>query len=171
MTTTMTEFVHKKVASPVGLLTLVASESALAAILWENDDPDRVRIDHGEVDEQNPILLETEKQLLEFYSGQRQNFDLPIEFKGTAFQKSVWRALLNIPYGETKTYKQVAVELGKEQAVRAVGTAIGKNPISIIAPCHRVIGTDGNLRGFAGGLEAKAKLLEHESSTKQIKKR
>ncbi len=165
MLTMTKQSVHKKIKSPSGMLTLISNGSALAAILWENDSPDRVRIEKGEQSETDPILIEAEKQLLEYYAGRRTSFDLPLDFQGSDFQKSVWKALLAIPYGETKTYKQIASELGKEQAVRAVGTAIGKNPLSIVAPCHRVIGSDGELRGFAGGLETKAQLLKLESNT------
>ena len=165
MITMTKQFAHKKITTPSGKLTLISNGSALAAILWENDSPERVRIDQGEQSETDPILIKAEKQLLEYYAGCRTSFDLPLDFQGSDFQKAVWKALLSIPYGETKTYKQIATELGKEQAVRAVGTAIGRNPLSIVAPCHRVIGSDGELRGFAGGLETKAQLLKLESET------
>jgi methylated-DNA-[protein]-cysteine S-methyltransferase len=150
--------------SPVGKLTLVAKESKLSAILWENDRPDRVRL--GELQERNdsPVLLETERQLNEYFAGERTRFELEFDFNGTAFQKKVWQALLTIPFGETRSYTQIAAQIGNIKAVRAVGAANGKNPISIIAPCHRVIGASGALTGFAGGLKAKEILLMLEGA-------
>lgn len=149
-------------ASPVGQLKLVANEQALVAILWDNENPKRVRLAELIEDVSHPILLNTQQQLIEYFSGQRKVFDIPLDFEGTDFQKKVWRALLTIPYGETRSYKQIAQQLGNEKAVRAVGAANGKNPISIIAPCHRVIGSGGALVGFAGGLDKKEILLRLE---------
>ncbi|MFW1667115.1 methylated-DNA--[protein]-cysteine S-methyltransferase [Acinetobacter ursingii] len=149
-------------ASPVGQLKLVANEQALVAILWDNENPKRVRLAELIEDVSHPILLNTQQQLSEYFLGQRKVFDIPIDFEGTDFQKKVWRALLTIPYGETRSYKQIAQQLGNEKAVRAVGAANGKNPISIIAPCHRVIGSGGALVGFAGGLDKKEILLRLE---------
>jgi methylated-DNA-[protein]-cysteine S-methyltransferase len=150
---------YKMMASPVGKLKLVASVRGLAAILWENDDPARVRIGPLVEDAAHPVLAEAERQLGEYFMGKRQAFDLPLDFHGTDFQKSVWGALLAIPYGETRSYAEIARAVGRPTAFRAVGAANGRNPISIIAPCHRVVGTNGALTGFAGGLEAKALLL------------
>lgn len=149
-------------ASPVGQLKLVANEQALVAILWDNENPKRVRLAELIEDVSHPILLNTQQQLSEYFSGQRKVFDIPLDFEGTDFQKKVWSALLTIPYGETRSYKQIAQQLGNEKAVRAVGAANGKNPISIIAPCHRVIGAGGALVGFAGGLDKKEILLRLE---------
>jgi len=148
--------------TPVGSLKLVASGNGLAAILWERDTPQRVPIDHGLEDKQSTILLETEQQLNEYFAGTRKSFSVILDFVGTNFQKSIWRALLTIPYGETRTYGEIARQVGNEKATRAVGAASGKNPISIIAPCHRVIGASGDLTGFAGGLDKKALLLSLE---------
>jgi methylated-DNA-[protein]-cysteine S-methyltransferase len=145
--------------SPVGMLTLVANESNLVAILWEDDQPTRVRLGVRHADETHPILLETERQLKEYFAGTRTRFDIPLEFAGTEFQKQVWMALLMIPFGETRSYRDIAEQIGNVKAVRAVGAANGRNPISIIAPCHRVIGASGNLTGFAGGLKSKEMLL------------
>jgi methylated-DNA-[protein]-cysteine S-methyltransferase len=156
-------YVHKKVKTPAGELKLIASHNGLAAILWENDKPARVKLPHGTEDDNNPILLEAERQLQEYFAGSRTSFSLPLDFSGTDFQKSVWHALLTIPYGETRSYGDIARQLGNDRAVRAVGAANGKNPISIIAPCHRVIGSSGQLTGFAGGLENKALLLKLEN--------
>ena len=146
----------------VGQLKLVATETALVAVLWENENPNRVRLAELIEDIQHPILLETQKQLNEYFAGQRQVFDLPLDFEGTEFQQKVWQALLTIPFGETRSYKQIAEQIGNVKAVRAVGAANGKNPISIIAPCHRVVGANGKLVGFAGGLENKDILLKIE---------
>lgn len=149
-------------ASPVGLLKLVANEQALVAVLWENENPKRVRLAELLEEAQHPVLLETARQLNEYFAGQRRQFDLPLDFEGTDFQQKVWQALLSIPFGETRSYKQIAEQIGNPKAVRAVGAANGKNPISIIAPCHRVIGASGKLVGFAGGLENKDILLKIE---------
>lgn len=156
------EFTCKLMPSPVGMLTLVARGSALAAVLWERERENRVRLGPLSEDNFHPVLLETEKQLNEYFAGERSQFDLPLDFQGTEFQKQVWQALLEIPYGETRSYGQIALSIGNPKSVRAVGAANGKNPISIIAPCHRVIGASGALTGFAGGLEVKARLLALE---------
>lgn len=154
---------YKEIKTPLGHLKLVAHDQALVAVLWENDDPNRVKLFDLKLNEQHPILLETEKQLDEYFTQKRTHFDLPLDFLGTEFQKHVWQALLTIPFGETRTYKQIAEQIDNVKAVRAVGAANGKNPISIIAPCHRVIGANGKLVGFAGGLENKKILLDIES--------
>ncbi|OTG80574.1 glycosyltransferase [Acinetobacter sp. ANC 5054] len=148
--------------SPVGRLKLVAHETALVAVLWENENPDRVRLAELSEDSKHPILLETARQLNEYFARKRQSFDVPLDFAGTEFQQKVWQALLTIPFGETRSYKQIAEQVGNVKAVRAVGAANGKNPISIIAPCHRVVGANGKLVGFAGGLENKDILLKIE---------
>jgi methylated-DNA-[protein]-cysteine S-methyltransferase len=158
------DHVFKTVASPIGRLKLVASDDGLAAILWENDNPRRVRLNIVAEDENHPVLRETERQLTEYFAGRRKAFDVELDFAGTAFQKKVWAALLTIPFGETRSYAQLARQIGNPTATRAVGAANGKNPISIIAPCHRVIGSNGTLTGFAGGLEAKAHLLGLEGA-------
>ena len=149
-------------ASPVGQLKLVANAQALVAVLWESENPKRVRLAELLEEAQHPVLLETARQLNEYFAGQRRQFDLPLDFEGTDFQQKVWQALLSIPFGETRSYKQIAEQIGNPKAVRAVGAANGKNPISIIAPCHRVIGASGKLVGFAGGLENKDILLKIE---------
>lgn len=156
-------YVYKTMRTPVGELTLVGSDRGLAAILWENDKPGRVRLNIVGRDDKHPVLLEAGQQLGEYFAGKRQRFTVKLDFAGTDFQKQVWRALLAIPFGQTRSYGEIAKQLGNPKAVRAVGAANGKNPISIIAPCHRVIGTNGKLTGFAGGLENKAWLLQLES--------
>jgi methylated-DNA-[protein]-cysteine S-methyltransferase len=154
--------------TPVGTLKLVARESKLAAILWENDKPDRVPLGAMREDLAHPILLEARRQLVEYFAGTRDRFDLELDFDGTEFQRQVWRALLDIPYGETRSYREIAIQIGRPAAVRAVGAANGKNPISIIAPCHRVIGASGHLTGFAGGIAVKARLLALESARQPL---
>ncbi|QTH13356.1 methylated-DNA--[protein]-cysteine S-methyltransferase [Pseudomonas corrugata] len=153
---------YKTIPSPVGQLILVARGARLAAILWENERLNRVRLGPLEEDPHHPMLEETERQLMEYFAGQRRRFELELDFVGTDFQKRVWQALLTIPFGETRSYRDIAIQIGQPTAVRAVGAANGRNPISIIAPCHRVIGTSGSLTGFAGGLAAKQWLLSLE---------
>jgi methylated-DNA-[protein]-cysteine S-methyltransferase len=154
--------VSKRVQSPVGLLTLVASEHGLAAILWPDDPPGRVRLDAADEAPDHPVIQEAERQLAEYFAGRRTEFDLPLDPSGTPFQQKVWTALRSIPFGETRTYAEVATQIGHPGAARAVGAASGRNPLSIVAPCHRVVGTGGELTGFAGGLEVKARLLAFE---------
>ena len=154
---------YKTIDSPVGRLTLVAGGGGLAAILWENDRPGRVPLTFDVEDQAHPILVETERQLDEYFAGQRQTFTVPLEFCGTDFQRKVWNALLTIPFGETRSYRDIAIQIGHPAAVRAVGAANGRNPVSIMAPCHRVIGSSGALTGFAGGLHVKAQLLALEA--------
>ena len=149
----------KTTASPIGNLKLVASDIGLVAVLWPDDDDRRVRLGAMTEVEGHPLLLETEQQLRAYFGGLLQRFTVPLDFRGTDFQRSVWRALLAIPFGETRSYAAIARQIGRPAAVRAVGAANGRNPISIIAPCHRVIGSNGALTGFAGGLVAKEYLL------------
>lgn len=156
--------VYKDVSSPVGFIRLVATDSGLAAILWEGEAYKRTKLPTPEKDDEAPILLKTEQQLAEYFEQKRTIFDIPLDLKGTEFQVKVWEALLGIPYGVTKTYGELARLLGDIKAVRAVGGALNKNPISIIVPCHRVVGASGKLVGFAGGLNNKSILLDLENS-------
>ena len=156
------QLVYMYMDSPVGALKLVAHDQALVAVMWDNEDHKRVRLAELTENLQHPMLLKVKQQLEQYFAGQRQQFNLPLDFQGTDFQQQVWRALLTIPYGETRSYKDIALQIGNEKAVRAVGAANGKNPISIIAPCHRVIGSGGALVGFAGGLDKKQILLSLE---------
>jgi methylated-DNA-[protein]-cysteine S-methyltransferase len=148
--------------SPIGVLKLVASSSGLAAVLWENDDPKRVRLGPTSENATDAILIEARRQLKAYFAGDLKVFTLRLDFRGTEFQKSVWEALLTIPFGETRSYSDIARQIAKPKASRAVGAANGRNPISIIAPCHRVIGSNGALTGFAGGIAAKEYLLRLE---------
>jgi methylated-DNA-[protein]-cysteine S-methyltransferase len=157
-------YVYKWMDSPVGRLKLVATDNGLAAILWERDRPRRVRLDIDGAGETHPVIMETERQLEEYFAGRRTGFTVPLDPAGTVFQRKVWSALLTIPFGETRSYGQIAKQIGSPDAVRAVGAANGRNPISIVTPCHRVIGATGKLTGFAGGLDAKAFLLALEGT-------
>lgn len=157
--------VYKTMKSPVGALRLVASHDGLAAVLWENDKPGRVRLNLAGEDEGHPVLVEAERQLNEYFAGRRKTFSLKLDFAGTEFQRKVWQALLEIPFGQTRSYGEIAKRIGSPAAMRAVGAANGRNPISIVAPCHRVIGATGKLTGFAGGLDAKAHLLALEEKS------
>ncbi|SKB51132.1 methylated-DNA--[protein]-cysteine S-methyltransferase [Dyadobacter psychrophilus] len=160
----MNKTYHKIIDSPVGKLLLVARDKGLSSVIWDREEREKPGIE----DNNNPILLETEQQLNEYFGKKRQTFSLPLDFEGTAFQKKVWEALLTIPFGETRTYGDIARQIGNPQAVRAVGGAANKNPICIIAPCHRVIGATGNLVGFGGGLSNKTLLLEIERPQAQL---
>lgn len=154
---------YKEIKSPVGKLKLVADESALIAILWESDGPARVRLNGApKPGHEHAVLSAAEEQLGEYFAGKRESFDLPLAPLGTEFQKKVWKALRRIPFGKTWSYRELAVAIGSPKASRAVGAANGRNPLSIVVPCHRVIGADGSLTGFAAGVEVKAKLIELE---------
>jgi methylated-DNA-[protein]-cysteine S-methyltransferase len=154
---------YTEMKSPVGKLKLVASSKALVAVLWEQERPNRVKLGIMNLDPQHPILLEAERQLSEYFAGERIRFELPLHLDGTEFQKKVWQALREIPFGKTKSYLELARAVGSPEACRAVGAANGKNRLSIVVPCHRVVGADGALTGFAGGLETKAALLALEA--------
>lgn len=155
--------VFKTVQSPIGTLTLVANDDGLRGLLFENTT---IRSEDAfqllEEDNGHEILMRTEHQLAEYFTGKRRDFDLPLVLKGTAFQKQVWQNLLDIPFGETVSYGQIAECLGDARKARPVGGAVGSNPVGIIVPCHRVIGKDGSLTGFGGGLGVKTYLLKHE---------
>jgi methylated-DNA-[protein]-cysteine S-methyltransferase len=159
---TNVNYVYKYVPTVLGKLKLIASEKGLAAILWENDKPARVRLGTLSEDKNHPILLQAERELAEYLDGKRKTFSVKLDPAGTVFQNKVWEALKAIPFGETRSYGTVARQIGNLKAVRAVGAAIGRNPISVIVPCHRVIGASGNLTGFAGGLKTKEFLLALE---------
>lgn len=162
------KFVYKDMPSPVGRIRLVASQAGLAAILWEGEDYQRTKLPVAELNHQAPLLLRAEHQLKEYFSATRTVFDIPLDFRGTAFQVKVWKTLLSIPFGQTKTYGGLARMLGDIKAVRAVGGALNKNPLAIVVPCHRVVGASGKLVGFAGGLENKSLLLKLENSQQTL---
>jgi methylated-DNA-[protein]-cysteine S-methyltransferase len=156
------ELAYKDIESPVGKIRIIASEKGLVAILWEGEDYTRTKLSVPVRNDDHPVLLHTEQELKEYFNKKRTFFTVPLDFRGTEFQVKVWEALLQIPYGVTKTYGGLAKILGDVKAVRAVGGALNKNPISIIVPCHRVVGASGTLVGFAGGLRNKSILLDLE---------
>jgi len=150
--------------SPVGELRLIAGDNGLRAILWGAEDAERIAsIDDEElVEETTPVLDDAISQLEEYFAGTRREFDLPLDPAGTEFQQSAWMVLRTIPYGTTISYGQQAERLGDPNKARAVGAANGKNPLSIVVPCHQVVGSNGHLTGFAAGIDVKSWLLDHE---------
>lgn len=146
-------------SSPIGMLEITGSEEGIASIIFAEGN--------NATSEIPSVLKEAYNQLDEYFKGNRKVFDLELSIEGTDFQKRVWRELVNISFGETLTYKDIAYRLGNAKAVRAVGNANGKNPVSIVIPCHRVIGSSGELTGYAGGLDKKAWLLNHEKCNKE----
>lgn len=151
--------------TPVGCLVLVASDDGLRAVLWPDDRDGRVPLPDGVVDGTNPHLEAAAAQLTEWFAGEREDFDLATDVVGTDFQRQVWAELARIAYGETISYATLAERIGDRGKARAVGTAVGRNPLSIVVPCHRVVGADGRLTGFAGGLDVKRRLLDLEHGT------
>ncbi|RQO29653.1 cysteine methyltransferase [Taibaiella sp. KBW10] len=155
---------YKEMDTPVGRLKLIASNLGLVAVLWEGETFSRIKLETPpQAANDHPILLAAEQQLAEYFAQKRKVFDLPLAITGTEFQKKVWALLATIPYGKTKTYGALAQLMGDSKTVRAVGGALNKNPVSIIIPCHRVIGAAGQLVGFAGGLYHKSYLLDIEN--------
>ena len=157
--------------SPIGVLTVVASDRGVRAVLWPGDADEgghgRVPVDGDLSGESHPIVERAIGQLTEYLAGERHEFDVPLDPEGTPFQHEAWRILREIPYGETISYGEQARRLGDVRKARAVGSANGRNPISIIVPCHRVVGATGALTGFAGGLDVKAWLLRHERAASE----
>jgi methylated-DNA-[protein]-cysteine S-methyltransferase len=159
----MTHFV-KTLRTPVGELFLAATETAVAALVWSREELERIGIREWKPGKTCALLAEAERQLREYFEGERRSFDLPLQFHGTPFQESVWKELGKIPFGKTWSYRELARRVGKPAAVRAVGSANGKNPVCIILPCHRVVRLSGDIGGYAGGVGHKAWLLELESA-------
>jgi methylated-DNA-[protein]-cysteine S-methyltransferase len=147
-----------KLETPVGTLTLVAGDLGLRAVLFPDEAPPE-----GAVGGAHQLLASAARQLQEYFAGERRTFDLPLDPVGTPFQRRCWLALSSIPYGTTVSYGEQARRLGHPRAARAVGAANARNPISIVLPCHRVVGANGALTGYGGGLDAKRLLLEHEA--------
>jgi methylated-DNA-[protein]-cysteine S-methyltransferase len=158
---------HTVVDSPVGPLTLTAIDGALAG-LYMDDQRHRPADDVFGDRADAALFVETERQLVEYFAGDRTDFDVPLAMVGTDFQRIVWGALREIPYGETESYGQLALRIGKPGAARAVGLANGKNPVGIIVPCHRVVGSSGDLTGYGGGLERKRVLLDLERGVRPL---
>lgn len=148
-------------SSPIGLIKVAATNDAISSVMFvEKEDNSDITV--------NPLLMQASKQLDEYFIGKRKTFDLPLQQRGTTFQESVWNELRKIPFGHTVSYMDIARELGKEEFVRAVGAANGQNKIAIMIPCHRVIGSNGKLVGFAYGIERKKFLLDHEKEYYQL---
>jgi methylated-DNA-[protein]-cysteine S-methyltransferase len=146
--------------SPIGLIEIIGNHNAVYSILF-TERSEKVNMITAETPE---VLVECYTQFDEYFKGERYEFTFPLQFEGTEFQKSVWEALREIPYAETASYKDIAVSIENEKAIRAVGSANGKNKLSIVIPCHRIIGSNGKLTGYAGGLWRKEWLLQHEKS-------
>ena len=152
---------YKYISSPIGELELCASDEGLVSVLFtstiKRELPKQTEAEH-------PILIETERQLTAYFKKELKQFDLPLHLEGTDFQKRVWTQLMQTPFGKTINYLELATQLGDEKCIRAAASANGKNPVSIIVPCHRIIGSDGKLVGYSGNLERKQWLLEHEGA-------
>lgn len=157
----MSLFLHE-VKSPVGRLKIIGGDDGLRAILWPDDDPARVKFEVAPRRSSTPLLLEVANQLEDYFAGRRSSFDVELDLRGTDFQRAVWKELSRIAYGKTVSYAEIAKRVGKPTGARAVGAAVGRNPVSIVVPCHRVIGSNGQLTGFAGGLASKTRLLALE---------
>jgi methylated-DNA-[protein]-cysteine S-methyltransferase len=153
----------KYLDTPIGALRLVCSDGRLSKIEFEGRHGD-----DGHREQDDAVLAECAQQLCDYFAGRRRHFSLPLAAAGTAFQQSVWHALEDIPFGELRSYRDIAEAIGNPRAVRAVGAANGRNPLPIVVPCHRVIGSDGGLTGFAGGMAAKRYLLELEGHRERI---
>ncbi len=157
----MATLTSSKYESPVGTLSLVSSQYALRAVLWPTDDGSRVDVGRPSAGA-SPLLDRVRRQLDRYFQGSLRSFDLPLELVGTDFQRSVWTAVEKVEWGATATYTDLAVAIDRPNAVRAVASAVGRNPLSIVIGCHRIVGRDGSLRGYAGGLPAKKFLLDLE---------
>lgn len=145
---------HASYKFPIGELTITADDKGILGVFFRHQDGII-----GDDEKETPLIKQAITQLEEYFAGMRQEFDLPLSLYGTAFQKSVWSALREIPYGETRSYGEIAAAIGNSKAYRAVGMANNRNPVMIILPCHRVVGGDGSLVGYAGGLDVKKQLL------------
>jgi methylated-DNA-[protein]-cysteine S-methyltransferase len=164
-------FAYDVVPSPVGDLMLVANHTHLTGVYFAPHPKDLSARGWTRAPSRTPadsILRRTREQLAAYFAGEVTSFDLPLAPNGTPFQKQVWEALRRIPYGETISYGELARRLGDPKAMRAVGAANGRNPIPIIVPCHRVIGADGSLTGFGGGIDRKRWLLTHEGALREL---
>jgi len=155
---------YTEMKSPLGTLLLTAENGSLVGVHFPGQKHDRPRQPDWQRADDEPVLAQARAELAEYFEARRATFDLPLAPQGTPFQRAVWQALLAVPFGATSTYGAIAAAIRRPTAVRAVGAAIGANPIGIIVPCHRIVGADGRLTGYAGGLERKAKLLALERS-------
>ena len=159
------DFSRRIFEAPFGVVTVVGSDLGIRFVMFDNDAHpkplERLRISETAIhDSVNNAIT----QLDEYFDGSRRNFDLPLDLQGTEFQVAAWNALAEIPYGHTASYGQQAASIGRPRAVRAIGGANGRNPVAIVLPCHRIVGADGSLTGFGGGIEVKKWLLDHEQT-------
>ena len=151
--------------TPIGRMNVCEKENGICTVtIWDKVVLRTDKESLGTEEQPTELLLKAEQELLEYFAGKRKEFDLPLHLEGTPFQLKVWNALLTIPYGETRSYKEIARLTGNEKACRAVGMANNRNPVMILVPCHRVIGADGRLVGYGGGLPLKERLLELEQN-------
>ena len=154
---------HRAVVdAPFGALTLVASDLGLRYVMFDHDAHPKPLQGLDIIDGSHPVLDRACAQVEEYLDGSRRAFDIPLDLVGTEFQVSAWRALADVPYGRTASYAQQAASIGRPKATRAIGAANGRNPVAVVLPCHRIIGADGSLTGFGGGLPVKTWLLDHE---------
>lgn len=157
----MTKTIYKSdYVSPIGVIEILGTREAVRSIMFSGSN----QIENLSQAETPSVLTECQTQLDDYFKGRRREFTFPYQFEGTEFQKTVWNALTKIPYAQTGSYKDIAVSIGNEKAIRAVGSANGKNKLSIVVPCHRIIGSNGQLTGYAGGLWRKEWLLQHEKT-------
>ena len=158
-------FSRRTCEAPFGVVTVVGSGLGIRFVLFSNDAHpkplEKLQISDTEIHESVNIAI---TQLEEYFAGSRHDFELPLDLQGTEFQVAAWNALAEIPYGRTASYGQQAASIGRPKAVRAIGGANGRNPVAIVLPCHRIVGADGSLTGFGGGIEVKKWLLDHEQS-------
>lgn len=156
-------FSRARVTAPFGELTIVASDAGLRYVMFDNDaHPKPVDTLAVTDDENHPIVALTAAQLAEYFNGTRSRFDIPLDLVGTEFQVAAWKSLASVPFGTTTSYAKQAASIGRPTATRAIGAANGRNPVVIVLPCHRIVGADGSLTGFGGGLPTKQWLLQHE---------
>ena len=159
-------FSRRTCEAPFGVVTVIGSDLGIRYVMFNNDAHpkplEKLHISDTDIhDSVNDAVI----QLDEYFAGSRRDFELPLDLQGTEFQVAAWNALAEIPYGRTASYGQQAASIGRPKAVRAIGGANGRNPVAIVLPCHRIVGADGSLTGFGGGLEVKKWLLDHEQST------
>jgi methylated-DNA-[protein]-cysteine S-methyltransferase len=156
-------FARATITAPFGEVSVVASDAGVRFVTFENDAHPKSFVGMTVIDDvSHPVVAETVSQLTEYFNGTLTEFDLPLDLVGTEFQVQAWRALASVPFGTTASYAQQAASIGRPAATRAIGAANGRNPVAIVLPCHRIVGADGSLTGFGGGLPVKKWLLEHE---------
>lgn len=158
-------FSRRTCEAPFGVVTVIGSDLGIRFVMFSNDaHPKPLEKLHISDTEIHESVNDAITQLEEYFTGSRRNFELPLDLQGTEFQVAAWNALAEIPFGRTASYGQQAASIGRPKAVRAIGGANGRNPVAIVLPCHRIVGADGSLTGFGGGIEVKKWLLDHEQS-------